>query len=319
MKAIRFRRYGPADALECVETGKPQPGDDEVLLRVRAASVNPLDWRFLRGRPFVFRLMLGLGKPKDPRIGRDVAGTVEAVGRNVTRFQPGDPVFGVCYGAFAEYACAKQTKIAPMSNDSTFEQAAATPVAASTALQGLRDHGRIRAGQKVLINGAAGGLGTFAVQIAKSFDAEVTGVCSTRNLEMVRSIGADHVVDYTQRDFTRDDVRYDLIFDAVGNHSLFALRRVLNPDGACVLVGAHSVWKFLLRTPIAALMSRLGDRRLVAFVARITPEDLAVIAELMASGKVVPVIDRTYPLAETGAALEYAQAGHSRGKVIIVP
>ena len=319
MKAVFFRGYGPADTLACEDVDKPQPGENEVLLRVRAASVNPLDWRFLRGRPYFFRLMLGLAKPKEPRIGRDVAGVVEAIGSKVTRFQRGEAVFGVCPGAFAEYACANENKLARMSNETTFEQAAATPIAASTALQGLRDYGRIRAGQKVLINGAAGGLGTFAVQIAKSSGAEVTGVCSTRNVEMVRSIGADHVVDYTQQDFTRGDERYDLIFDAVGNHSPFVLKLVLNPGGVCVLAGAKSIELFLLRLPFVMLTSRFSDRKLVMFMARITPEDLATIGELMESGKVVPVIDHTYPLTETAEALAYAESGHVRGKVLIVP
>jgi NADPH:quinone reductase-like Zn-dependent oxidoreductase len=317
MKATIAHRYGPAEALACEDVEKPTPGDDEVLIRIRAASVNPLDWRFLRGRPYVFRLMFGLRGPKDERCGRDVAVVVEAIGKNVTRFKSGDAVFGVCRGAFAEYGCANEAKIARISNDTAFEQAASTPVAASTALQGLRDHGRIRAGQKVLVNGAAGGVGTFAVQIAKSYGTEVTGVCSTGNIDLVRSIGADRVFDYTHEDFTRDGERYDLIFDAIGNHPLAALRRTLNPGGICLLVGTHSVGRFLMRMPIVALLSRVSDRKLIVFMAKITPEDLAAIGELMESGKVTPVIDRTYSLEWASEALRYAETGHSRGKVIL--
>src|SRR5208282_4799228 len=231
MKAVVYYQYGSPDVLKCEETEKPVPGDGEVLIKVRAASVNPLDWHFMRGTPYMLRIMAGPGQPKDKRLGVDVAGQVEGVGRNVTQFKPGDEVFGACRGAFAEYACASESALVMKPDNVTFEQAASAPVAAFTALQGLRDMGHIKPGQKVLINGAAGGVGTFAVQIAKWFGAEVTGVCSTRNVDMVRSLGADQVIDYTQEDFTERGQRYDLFFDCVGNHSLSACTRVLNPKG----------------------------------------------------------------------------------------
>ena len=240
MKAIKFYNYGPPDVLQFEETEKPAARDNEVLVKIRAASVNPLDWRLMRGKPYLIRAMTGLRGPKDARTGADVAGHVEAVGSRVTEFQPGDEVFGgigsTC-GAFAEYVCADEKALAPKPANLTFEQAAAVPVAALTALQGLRDKGRIQAGQKVLINGAAGGVGTFAVQIAKSFGAEVTGVCSTRNLDMIRSIGADHAIDYTRQDFTSGDERYDLIYDCMGNRPLSACRRVMSLAGTYVVVG----------------------------------------------------------------------------------
>ena len=231
MKAIVYHNYGSPDVLRLEEIEKPVPNDNQVLVRVRAASVNPLDWHYMEGTPYFVRLLTGLRKPKDTRLGVDVAGQVEAVGRNVTQFKPGDEVFGACRGAFAEYACTSESALVMKPDNVTFEQAASVPVAALTALQGLRDKGQIQPGQKVLINGAAGGVGTFAVQIAKSFGADVTGVCSTRNVDMVRSIGADRVIDYTREDFTKSGQRYDLIFDCVGNHSLSACRRVLNPKG----------------------------------------------------------------------------------------
>ncbi len=231
MKAIVYHNYGPPDVLKYEEIVAPTAGDDEVLIRVRAASVNPLDWHFMRGTPYFLRIMTGLLKPKDRRLGVDVAGQVEAVGRNVTQFKPGDEVFGSCRGAFAEYACTAESALVTKPDNVTFEQAASVPVAAYTALQGLRDKGHIQPGHKVLINGAAGGVGTLAVQIAKSFGAEVTGVCSTRNVDLVRSLGADRVIDYTQEDFTKSGQGYDLIFDCVGNHSLSAYRRVLSPKG----------------------------------------------------------------------------------------
>src|SRR5271166_2401169 len=231
MKAIVYHNYGTPDVLQCEEIGKPTVGDDEVLIRVRAASVNPLDWHFMRGTPYPLRIMTGLRKPKNKRLGVDVAGQVEAVGRNVTSFKPGDEVFGSCRGAFAEYACTSGSALVIKPDNVTFEQAASAPVAVYTALQGLRDKGKIQPGQKILINGAAGGVGTYAVQIAKSFGTEVTGVCSTRNLEMVRSIGADHVIDYSQEDFTASGKRYDILLDLVGNHSLLSCRRILTQKG----------------------------------------------------------------------------------------
>lgn len=262
--------------------------------------------------------MSRLGKVKLTQPGRDVAGQVEAAGRNVTQLKPGDAVFGSCDGAFAEYACAPEPALALKPDNVTFGQAASVPVAGLTALQGLRDKGRLRPGQKVLINGAAGGVGTFAVQIAKSFGAEVTGVCSARNVEMVRSIGADRVVDYTQEDFTKGAQRYDIILDNVGNHSLSAIRRVLNPEGVCVMAGApKKVGLFLTRALTAPVLSRLVGQKFVLLMARRSKEDLAMLGELMAAGKVTPVIDRRYRLSDVAEAVRYLEEGHARGKVVI--
>ena len=317
MKAIVYHTYGSPDVLKYEDTPKPTPTDDQVLIRVRAAAVNPID-RMFRGTPYLIRFMTGLRKPKETRFGRDVAGQVEAVGRNVTRFKPGDAVFGSCRGACAEYACAAESALALKPHSVTFEQAAAAPVAGYTALQGLRDKGRIQPGQKVLINGAAGGVGTFAVQIAKSFGADVTGVCSTRNVDLVRSLGADHVIDYTREDFTRGTQRYDLLFDCVGNHPLSAFRRVLQPKGKCILVGApHNVWLILARALAATVLSRVVGQTFVMFMAKLSKEDLSVIGGLMEAGKVKPVIDRSYPLAEVPDAMRYLEDGHARGKVVI--
>jgi len=318
MKAIVYYNYGSPDVLKCEEIEKPTAGDDEVLIKVCAASVNPLDWHFMRGTPYFVRILAGLRKPKDTRLGVDVAGQVEAAGRNVTQFKPGDEVFGACRGAFAEYACISESALAMKPDNVTFEQAASAPIAAFTALQGLRDKGQIQPGQKVLINGAAGGVGTFAVQIAKSFGADVTGVCSTRNVDMVRSIGADHVIDYTQQDFTKGTQRYDLIFDCVGNHSLSACRRVLNPNGICVLAGApHKVWIVLIRALKALVLSRFVRQNFVMFIARRSKEDLTIMHDLMKAGKVTPVIDRRYRLSEVPEAIRYLEEGHARGKVVI--
>ena len=326
MKAIVYRDYGSPDVLQCEEVDKPTAGDNEVLIRVRAASVNPLDWKLMKGGPRTLRILLKLFQPKIKRPGVDVAGQVEAVGRNVTQFKPGDEVFGTCRGAFAEYACISASaqgmkSVLVMKPDNvTFEQAAAAPVAALTALQGLRDKGRIRPGQKVLINGAAGGVGTFAVQMAKSFGADVTGVCSTRNLDTVRSIGADRVIDYTQEDFTASGQRYDLFFDCVGNHSLAACRRVLNPKGILIMVGAPDNGRLtgLLARLIGALvLSRFVSQKLAPFLASSNKEDLNIVRELMATGKVTPVIDRRYGLSEAAEAFRYLEEGHARGKVVI--
>jgi NADPH:quinone reductase-like Zn-dependent oxidoreductase len=317
MKAIVYYNYGSPDVLKCEEIEKPTAGDNEVLIKVRAASVNPVD-RLFRGTSYIVRILTGLRKPKDTRLGRDVAGQVEAVGRNVTQFKPGDEVFGACRGAFAEYVCTSESAFVVKPDNVTFEQAASVPVAAFTALQGLRDKGRIHPGQKVLINGAAGGVGTFAVQIAKSFGADVTGVCSTRNVEMVRSIGADRVIDYTQEDFTKGTQRYDLIFDCVGNHSLSACRRVLNPNGICVLAGGpHKVWIVLIRALKALVLSRFVRQNFVMFIARRSKEDLTIMHDLMKAGKVTPVIDRRYRLSEVPEAIRYLEEGHARGKVVI--
>jgi NADPH:quinone reductase-like Zn-dependent oxidoreductase len=318
MKAAVYSRYGPPDVLQIRDVEKPVPKDNEVLIKVRAASVNPLDWRLLRGRPYIVRILFGLRKPRITRPGRDVAGQIEAVGRNVTQFKPGDQVFGLCRGACAEYACTSESALVTKPNNVTFEQAASVPVAALTALQGLRDKGQIQPGQKVLINGAAGGVGTFAVQIAKSFGADVTGVCSTRNVEMVRSIGADRVIDYTQEDFTQGTQRFDLIFDCVGNHSLSACRRVLNPNGICVMAGGPSkVWIALTRALKALVLSRFMSQKFVMFIARSNKEDLNIMCELMEAGKVRPVIDKRYSLSEVPEAIRYLEEGHARGKVVI--
>jgi NADPH:quinone reductase-like Zn-dependent oxidoreductase len=325
MKAA-YTRYGPPDVVEVNGLDKPVPRDNEVLIKVRAASVNPLDWKTMTGGPYIVRILLGLRKPKIKQLGVDVAGQVEAVGRNVTQFKPGDAVFGTCRGAFAEYACTCQSAklmksaLVMKPDNVTFEQAAAAPVAALTALQGLRDKGRIQPGQKVLINGAAGGVGTFAVQIAKSFGTDVTGVCSTRNVDMVRSIGADRVIDYTQEDFTKGEQRYDLLFDNVGNHSLSACRRVLNPKGILIMVGAPNdvrVIDLLARLIGALVLSPFVSQKLITFIARSNEEDLTIVGELMATGKVTPVIDRRYSLSEIPEALRYLEEGHARGKVAI--
>jgi NADPH:quinone reductase-like Zn-dependent oxidoreductase len=320
MKAIVYHDYGSPDVLKCEEIEKPSVGDDEVLIKVRAASVNPADWHFMRGMPYILRLQAGLGKPKITRLGVDVAGQVEAIGRNVTQLKPGDEVFGSCRGAFAEYACTPESALVTKPHNVTFEQAASVPVAAYSALQGLRDKGQIQAGKKVLINGAAGGVGTFAVQIAKSFSAHVTGVCSTRNVDMVRSIGADRVIDYTQEDFTNGTERYDLIFDCVGNHSFSARRRVLNPKGICVMVGGPNEghWIGPLAGPLKALvLSRFVDQNFVMILARRSKEDLTVMHDLMKAEKVIPVIDKRYTLSEVPEAIRYLEEGHARGKVVI--
>lgn len=312
MKAIVYRRYGPPDVLQCEEVEKPTIGDSQLLIQVCAAAVNPLDWHYLRGQPYIMRLQSGLLTPKDTRLGTDVAGMVEAVGRDVTEFKPGDAVFGVCGGAFAEYARVSKRALALKPANMSFVQAAAVPVAAFTALQGLRDHGNIQAGQQVLINGAAGGVGTFAVQIAKAFGAEVTGVCSTRNVELVRAIGADRVIDYTQTNFTHSAQRYDLILDCIGNHALSACRRVLQPKGAYIIVGGP-----LVRGIQALALARLVSQKLVMFIAKPNTADLSFMHDLMAAGKVTPVIDRCYSLPEVAEAIRYLEKGHARGKVVI--
>jgi len=320
MKAIVYHKYGSPDVLRCEEVERPTAGDDEVLIKVRAASVNPLDWHFMRGTPYFLRLMAGLRKPKLPRLGVDVAGKVEAVGRSVTQFKPGDEVFGSCRGAFAEYACTSESALVIKPANVSFEQAAAVPVAAYTALQGLRDKGQIQPGQKVLINGAAGGVGTLAVQIAKWFGADVTGVCSTRNVEMVRSIGADQVIDYTREDFATSAQRYDLIFDCIGNHSLSACRRVLNSKGAYVSVaGGNGRWMIgsIASALIMPVLSWFSSQKAVSVLAKRSKEDLATMRELMEAGKVTPVIDRRYRLSEVPEAIRYLEEGHARGKVVI--
>ena len=319
MKAIVYYQYGSPDVLKLEEIETPVVGVDEVLVEVHAASVNPLDWHGMRGEPYVMRASEGVTKPKNNGIGADLAGRVEAVGEKVTEFRPGDEVFGMSIRTCAEYVRVSQEAIVPKPANLTLEQAAAVPVAAITALQGLRDKGQIQPGQKVLINGAAGGVGTFAVQIAKSFGAGVTGVCSTRNVDMVRSLGADHVIDYTREDFSQTGQPYDLIFDSAGNRSLSDLRRALAPKGTLVIVGAaEGRWIGPLIPPLKAiLLSPFVSQRMTFFISKRSKPDLLLLKELIESGKVTPVIDRTYPLAQVPAAIRYLEEGHARGKVII--
>ncbi|MEJ1965385.1 MAG: NAD(P)-dependent alcohol dehydrogenase [Gammaproteobacteria bacterium] len=321
MKAILYRCYGSPDVLRLEDTEKPVPADNELLVKVRASSVNPLEWHYMRGTPYVMRMDSGRGAPVDPRLGVDFAGTVEAVGKDVKQFHPGDEVFGGKLGAFAEYLKVREDRAVVLKPANiTFEQAAAAPIAALTALQALRDTGQLRAGQKVLINGASGGVGTFAVQIAKSFGAEVTGVCSTRNVQMVKSIGADHVIDYTKEDFTRGTQQYDLILDAVGNHGLLEYRRVMPPRGSLVIVGGPNdgPWIGPLSGPIKAmLLSPFVSQNFNMIFSELTQKDLTVISDLMRTGKLTPVIDRRYGLSEVPAAIAYLEQGHARGKVVI--
>jgi NADPH:quinone reductase-like Zn-dependent oxidoreductase len=321
MKAIVYHRYGSPDVLRCEEIEKPTAGDSEVLIKVRAASVNPYDWHFMRGTPYLLRMMAGLRRPKSTRLGADVAGQVEAVGTKVTRFKAGDEVFGICRGAFSEYATAPESALVIKPDAISFEQAAAVPMAAFTALQGLRDKGHIQPGQKVLINGAAGGVGTFAVQIAKGLGAEVTGVCSTRNVEMVQSIGADHVIDYTRENFTKRGQRYDVILDCIGNHSLSEWRRVLNPSGIYIPVGGTTGrWMIgpLVSSAAALVLSCLVSQKLIPFfVAKPNKEDLNTLCTLMTAGKVTAVIDRRCGLSDVAGAIRYLEEGHARGKVVI--
>jgi NADPH:quinone reductase-like Zn-dependent oxidoreductase len=318
-KAVVYRNYGSPDVLHCEDVEKPSPGDDQVLIRIRAAAANPLDYHLMSGA-FVMRLMTGLRKPKPTRPGVDFAGEVEAIGRNVARFRPGDSVFGALRGAFAEYGCALENRLALKPANLTFEQAAAIPVAGLTALQGLRDKARIQPGQHVLVNGAAGGVGTFAVQIAKSFGAGVTGVCSTRNVDLVRSIGADHVIDYTRDDFTRTAERYDLIFDCVGNRPLSACRRVMTHRGTFVAVGVTPGGRwvgplpYLLKVFVSA---PFVSQKVVFFIASIGTDDLIVLKELIEANKVTPVIDRRYMLCQASEAIRYLKEGHARGKVVV--
>jgi NADPH:quinone reductase-like Zn-dependent oxidoreductase len=321
MKAAVYRCYGSPDVVKLEDTVKPTPADGRVLVKVHAASVNPLDWHYMQGKPLVMRPMIGVGTPDDIRLGVDFAGTVEAVGKNVQRFKPGDDVFGGADGAFAQYVTVREGgSIALKPANMTYEQAAAVPIAAITALQALRDKGKVQAGQKVLINGASGGVGTFAVQIAKVYGADVTAVCSTKNVAMVRLIGADHVIDYTHEDFTKRSERYDLIIDNVGTHSLSEYARVLNPKGALVMVGGPNdgAWLGPMSISIKAkLAAPFFSQQFVFFLAEMYQSDLDVLRELLQAGKITPVIDRRYPLAETAAALRYLELGHARGKVII--
>ena len=320
MRAAVYSSYGPPDVVQITDVAKPVPNDDELLIKVHAASVNPYDWHFMRGEPYFFRLRLGLRKPKIQFFGADVAGRVETVGRNVTQFKPGDAVFGMATGAFAEFVCAAPSKLAAKPDAMTFEQAAAAPIAGLTALQGLRDKGQIQPGQKVLINGASGGVGTFAVQIAKSLGAEVTGVCSTGNVDLVRSLGADHVVDYTREDFTAGGRRYDVLIDVAGSRSFSDCRRVLAPGAPHVIVGGPKTNRLLgpLSHVLKTRLASIGESQQVHFfIANVTTERLLVLRGLLEAGDVAPVVDKTYALSEIGDAFAYLGEGHARGKVVI--
>ena len=321
MKAIKFCEYGPPDVLKVEEIGKPVPRDNELLVRVRAASLNFIDAGLVRG-PSVLRLLSGLRKPKFTGFGRDFAGVVEAVGKNVTDYKPGDEVFGVKWGAIAEYVCVRADRVALKPANITFEQAGAIGLAGLTALQGLRT-GKIHAGQKVLINGASGGVGTFAVQIAKAFDTEVTAVCSTRNMEIAQTLGADHVIDYTKEDFTKREERYDLLFDNVNNHSFSERCRLLKPGGICVLAGIGSAGLHkgqlgrIAGNFTAAWRSRFGDQKFERYITTSNQADLKFLSDLMAEGRVTPFVEKTYSLDQTADALRYFEEGHARGKLVI--
>jgi NADPH:quinone reductase-like Zn-dependent oxidoreductase len=323
MKAIRFCEYGSPDVVKFDDVEKPVPNDDQVLIRVRAASLNALDAYLIRDS-WLGRLMFGLRKPRDTRLGRDVAGVVETVGKNVTQFKPGDEVFGICRGSLAEYAVTFERALVMKPANVTFEQAASIPLAGLTALQGLRE-GKIQPGQKVLINGATGGVGTFAVQIAKSLGAEVTAVCSTRNVDLVRSIGADHVIDYTKEDFTKSDQRYHMIFDNVANHSFAERRRVLNPKGICVLAGmggagvreGQAIGRIVGNLFIARGLSSFVDQKFAQYMTKMSKQDLIMLGDLIQTGKVRPVIERTYKLSDAPEAFRIFDQGHARGKVVI--
>src|ERR671933_90082 len=321
MKAIVRYEYGSPDVLELKEIDRPEIADEEVLVRVRAAGVDRGVWHLMTGLAYPIRLAgYGLRAPKNPVLGGDLAGVVEAVGKNVTRFRPGDEVFGIGEGSFAEYARAREDKLAPKPANLTFEQAAAVAISGLTALQGLRDHGKVRPGQEVLVIGASGGVGTYAVQLAKAFGAQVTGVCSTTKLEMVRSIGADHVIDYTREDFAEGERRYDLILDVGGNSSLARLRRTPASPGALVIVGGEGGGRWLGGTDRqlrATILSRFVDQKLGTFVARQNRKDLILLKKLIEAGKLTPVIDRTYPLAEAPEAIRYLEEGHAQGKVVV--
>ncbi len=320
MKAVFARRYGPPDVLRIEEVAKPTPEAGKVLIRVHAASVNAADWHGMHGG--IARLFSGFLRPKDPTMGSDVSGVVEAVGPNVTRFKAGDEVFGSAPGALAEYAVGREQRLVLKPANVSFEQAAAVAIAATTALQGLRDSGHIQAGQKVLINGASGGVGTFAVQLAKQYGAEVTAVCSPRNLDQARALGADHVIDYTREDFARNGQRYDLIYEVAAHHRISAYKRSLNPGGRCVIAGIGfpdiSILRFFALLVLGPLRSRFGDKD-VRFMgmARINDNDLDLLAERLGSGTLVTVIDRTFPLEQTAEAMRYLGTGHARGKVVV--
>ena len=320
MKAIVYEKYGSPDVLELKKIEKPTPKDDEVLIKICAASVNPIDWHIMRGSPFILRIMTGLFKPRITRLGRDVAGKIESVGRNVTLFKEGDEVFGSCNGAFAEYVCASESNLTLKPDNITFEQAATLNIAALTALQGLRDKGQIKSGQKVLINGASGGVGTFAVQFAKFFNTEVTGVCSTNKVDMVKSIGADHVIDYTKEDVTKKGKHYDIFLDCCANRSLLACKRVLKPGGIYIPVGgpAESLISILISSLSAIVLSWFVSQKFVNFLTKINKEDLKFIGELIASEKIKAVIGKQYKLHEVPEAIRYIEENHAKGKAVII-
>jgi NADPH:quinone reductase-like Zn-dependent oxidoreductase len=324
MKAVARRCYGSPAVLSLEDVEKPVPKGNELLVKVHASSINPADWHFVRGEPYVIRLDFGLGAPKNPRIGIDFAGTVEAVGKDVTRFKAGDAIFGGKNGALAEYiTIAEDGNLTRKPANVSFLQAAAVNVAGLTALQTLRDRAELKPGQKVLINGASGGVGTFAVQIAKSLGAEVTGVASTRNQQLVRSLGADHVIDYTRQDFTQGGLQYDVVMDNVGNRGVLEIRRVLTPSGKLIVIGGGGIdaspWYGAFKAPLAALfVSWFVDQDMAMFVSHHSSEDLGTLARLMERGKLTPVIDRTYPLAATVEAMTYLETGRARGKVVVV-
>jgi NADPH:quinone reductase-like Zn-dependent oxidoreductase len=317
MKVIVYKKYGSPDVLQMEEVEKPAPDENQILIKVHAASINAGDYRMMRADPFFIRLMGGLLKPKNPRLGWDVAGRVEAVGENVKQFRPGDEVFGASNGTFAEYVLAKEDHLALKPANKSFEEAAALPVAALTALQGLRDAAKIQAGQKVLIQGASGGVGTFAVQLAKSFGAEVTAVCSTKNLGMARSIGADHVIDYTKEDFTRNRQHYDLIFAVNGYRPLSAYKSVLSPKGVYICAGGTMTQLFQAML-LGPLLSRNAGKKMGSMgIAKINQKDLVYLGELLAAGKIVPIIDQCYPLSEIAEAFRYIENTHAQGKIVI--
>jgi NADPH:quinone reductase-like Zn-dependent oxidoreductase len=321
MRAIRYYRFGSSDVLRLQDVEKPAISADKILVRVRAVALNPLDLYYLRGLPYVGRMQFGLTRPKANGLGLDLAGTVAAVGRNVTAYQPGDEVFGTGSQALAEYVCLGQdATIRRKPVSLTFEQAAGVPIAALTALQAVRDKARVRPGHRVLVNGAAGGVGTFTVQVAKALGAEVTGVCSTRNVDLVASLGADHIIDYTKDDFTRSGLRYDALIDVAGNRAVSACRRVLVPDGVLVGVGGSSKGRWIGpmgRSIKMLVVAPLVSQQVAFFMAHLNKDDLVVLVEMLEAGKVTPVIDRTYPLSEVPEAVRYLETGHARGKVVI--
>lgn len=321
MKAIVYDHYGPPDVLQYQEIEKPTPAENQVLIQVHASSVNPYDWHFIRGKPSLMRLVTGLRTPKSRRLGADVAGVVEAAGRNVTTIKPGDAVFGTAAGSFAEYVCALESNLALKPENVTWQQAASVPIAGITALQGLRDKGDVQAGQHVLINGAAGGVGTFAVQLAKSFGARVTAICSTKNVELVRAIGAEEVIDYTREGFTVASQRYDLLFDLVGNNTLSASLRVLRPKGTYIACGGGGPDRRTIDLLAGMLQSIVTapfvSQKIPGLFANVNTADLTFLANSMRAGKITPVLDRTYALSETATAVRYVEQCHARGKVAI--